>query len=63
MALKCAVRLKSFDPERTFNHQHFLIVWAFAAVSSLISVNKISDAVRISCLKNWRNLTSENSRS
>ena len=34
-ALKCAVTLiylKSFDPERMFNHQHFLNVWALAAV-------------------------------
>ena len=30
--LKCAVTLKSFDPERTFNHQHFLNVWDLAEV-------------------------------
>ena len=30
--LKCAGTLKCFDPERTFNQQHFLNVWALAAV-------------------------------
>ena len=43
MALNCDVILKSFDPERAFNHQHFLNVWRQC---SLISVNKISDAAR-----------------
>ena len=31
-ALKCAVMLKPFNPESTFNQQHFLNVWALAAV-------------------------------
>ena len=43
-ARKCAVTLKYFDPERMFNHQRFLNVWALAAVP-LISVNKISEKI------------------
>ena len=31
-AQKCAVTLKYFDPERLFNQQRFLNVWALAAV-------------------------------
>ena len=31
-AQKCAVTLKYFDPERIFNQQRFLNVWALAAV-------------------------------
>ena len=32
LQLKCAIMLKSFDPETTFKQQHFLNVWALAAV-------------------------------
>ena len=32
MTRKCAVTLKYFDPERMFNQQRFLNVWAMAAV-------------------------------
>ena len=31
-ARKCAVTLQYFDPERMFNQQRFLNVWALAAV-------------------------------
>ena len=31
-ARKCAVMIKYFDHERMFNQQHFLNVWALAAV-------------------------------
>ena len=31
-ALKCAVKLKSVDPKRMLNEQHFSNVWALAAV-------------------------------